>query len=197
MFGNSTYISALLNANFPTWRIVLFNGIGVVAIFLQFMMFQMKRRKDIIFVSMGSNVGWFSYFALQGDLISGVANVIGIMSNIIFLFRENHRWANSKLWLLLFLAVATVFSIYTYQTWKDIFALCGALFSMIAFFMIKEKNIRIISFFTYISFMCNNVSKVYVVALIADITALASLVIALKRYKKAEQKENAETVSNQ
>ena len=97
MFGNSTYISALLNANFPTWRIVLFNGIGVVAIFLQFMMFQMKRRKDIIFVSMGSNVGWFSYFALQGDLISGVANVIGIMSNIIFLFRENHRWANSKL----------------------------------------------------------------------------------------------------
>lgn len=45
--------------------------------------------------------------------------------------------------------------------------------------------------------MCNNVFKVYVVALIADITALASLVIALKRYKKAEQKENAETVSNQ
>jgi hypothetical protein len=81
----------------------------------------MKRRKLIIFVGILSHIGWFSYFVLQGDFISGVSNVIGIISNLIFMFREKYRWANSKLWLFFFLAIAGVYSSLTFKVWKDIF----------------------------------------------------------------------------
>lgn len=184
-----------MESSMGVWYSVMFNAIGVISIFLQFMIFQMKSRKNIILVGMASNVGWLSYFVLQGDFISGLSNIIGIMSNVIFLMRGKYRWADSKLWLIFFLAVAATFSIVTFQTWKDVFAMLACLSSMIAFFMIKEKNIRLISLFTYVMFMCNSISKVYVVALVADITAFASVVLALIRFAKAGKNENSETVA--
>ena len=161
----------------------LYNGIGVISIVLQFLIFQMKNRKGIITVSILSNIGWLSYFALQGDFISGGANIIGIMSNVVYLYRGKYRWADSKWWLVFFLIFAGAYSVLTFKVWNDIFPTLACLSSTVAFFMIKEKNIRMISLFTYCMFMCNSISKLYVVALIADITALISVVISLIRYR--------------
>ena len=166
---------------------ILFNAIGILSIFLQFMIFQMQDRKKIIIVSIFSNIGWLSYFALQGDLISGTANIIGIMSNIIFLLRGKYRWADSKWWLAFFSAVAGVFSLFTFKVWNDVFAFMASLSTTVAFFMLKENNIRKISLFSYCMFMCNSISKLYIVALIADMTALISVVTSLIRYSKREE----------
>ena len=173
---------------------ILYNTVGFISIFLQFMIFQMKNRKSILILSIFSNIGWFSYFALQGDLISGTASLIGMMSNTVFLFREKYRWANSNLWLVFFLCVGGVFSAFTFRTWVDIFPLLASLTTTVAFFMIKENNIRKISLLSYSLFACNNSIKFYIIALIADITALISVITSLIRYSKKEEqpKENEE-----
>ena len=166
------------------WYPILFNAIGVISIFLQFMIFQMKHKKQIVFVGILSDIGWLSYFALQGDFISGMANIIGIMSKIIILLQSKYRWAESKLWNIFFVAFAAVFSVLTFKVWMDIFALIACTLSILAFFMTKENNIRKVALLAYCAFACNSISKLYVVALIADITALISCFSALIRYKK-------------
>lgn len=171
---------------------ILYNAIGVVSIVVQFLIFQMKSRKWIIVVNLLSNAGWLTYFALQGDWISGLANIIGILSNIVYIYRGKYRWADSKWWLVLFLVIAGVFSVCTFRMWNDIFPMFACLSSMIAFFMIKEENIRKISLFTFSMFCCNSISKLYVVALIADITALASVVISLYRYRNKNGNQKIE-----
>ena len=168
------------------WYPILFNAIGVISIFLQFMIFQMKRKKQIIFVGILSDIGWLSYFALQGDFISGTANIIGIMSKIIILLQSKYRWAESKLWNIFFVAFAAVFSVLTFKVWMDIFALIACTLSILAFFMTKENNIRKVALLAYCAFACNSISKLYIVALIADITALISCIIALMRYKNED-----------
>jgi len=185
-FGELT--TALLSSD--TFRIVLYNAVGVIGIFLQIILFQMRERKTIIFLNIVNNVVWFSYFGLQGDFLSGVSNVIGIISNLIFLCRGKYRWADSNLWLLLFVAVGVTYSLFTYRDWRDIFPMIGCASSMTAFFMIKEENIRKVSLFTYSMFMCNSISKLYIVAMIADVTALTSVIIALIRYRKKKTGEN-------
>ena len=169
------------------WYFMLFNAIGSIGIVLQILVFQMKTRRKIIFVNIASNISWLCYFWLQADFVSGLANIIGIMSNIIFMMRGKYRWADSKLWLILFLVVGGAFALVTFKTWKDIFAILASILSITAFFMLKERNIRILSLFTYLMFVCNSVSKGYAVALIADITALMSVVIALIRFKKKRE----------
>jgi hypothetical protein len=168
------------------WYPILFNAIGVISIFLQFMIFQMKCKKQIVFVGILSDIGWLSYFALQGDFISGTANIIGIMSKIIILLQSKYRWAESKLWNIFFVVFAAVFSALTFKVWMDIFALMACTLSILAFFMTKENNIRKVALLAYCAFACNSISKLYIVALIADITALISCIIALMRYKNED-----------
>ena len=163
---------------------ILFNAIGVISIFLQFAIFQMKRKKQIVFVGILSDIGWLSYFILQGDFISSTANIIGIMSKIIILMQGKYRWAESKLWNIFFVAFAAVFSICTFKVWMDVFAVAACTLSILAFFMTKENNIRKVALLAYCAFACNSISKLYVVALIADITALISCIISLIRYRK-------------
>ena len=163
---------------------ILYNAIGVISIFLQFMIFQMKRKKEIVFVGILSDVGWLSYFALQGDFISGTANIIGIMSKVIILLQGKYRWAESKLWNIFFVVFAAVFSVCTFKEWMDVFALTACTLSILAFFMKDENGIRKVALLAYCAFACNSISKLYIVALIADITALISCIIALCRYKE-------------
>ncbi len=176
----------ILDGAMGIWYPILFNAIGVISIFLQFMIFQMKRKKQIVFVGILSDIGWLSYFALQGDFISGTANIIGIMSKIIILLQNKYHWAESKLWNIFFVVFAAVFSVLTFKVWMDIFALIACTLSILAFFMTKENNIRKVALFAYCAFACNSISKLYVVALIADITALISCMLALIRYKNED-----------
>jgi hypothetical protein len=178
-----------LDGGMGIWYPILYNAIGVISIVLQFMIFQMKRKKQIVFVGILSDIGWLSYFALQGDFISGTANIIGIMSKIIILLQDKYKWAKSKLWNVFFVAFAVVFSILTFKVWMDVFALIACTLSILAFFMKDENNIRKVALLAYCAFACNSISKLYIVALIADVTALISCIIALIRYKKKRTEE--------
>jgi hypothetical protein len=172
---------------------ILYNAIGVLSIFLQFMIFQMAHKKRIVFVGLFSDIGWLSYFTLQGDLISGTANIIGIMSKIVILLRERYRWAGSKAWNIFFVAFAAAFSVCTFRVWMDVFAVLACVLSILAYFMKDENGIRKVALLAYCAFMCNSISKLYVVALIADVTAFASCIIALIRYKKETKTPKEDT----
>ena len=173
-------LDRLLGWGYP----ILYNGIGVISILLQFMVFQMKHKRKIVFVGIASDFGWLSYFALQGDFISGTASIIGIMSKIVILLQEKHAWAKSKAWNVFFVVFATGFALATFQAWMDIFALIASALSISAFFMKDENAIRKVALLSFCAFACNSISKVYVVALIADVTAILSCIVALLRYKK-------------
>lgn len=179
----SKWIAQSLDGAMGNGYPILYNAIGVVSILLQFLIFQMAHKKRIVFVGILSDIGWLSYFSLQGDLISGAASIIGIMSKIIVLLREKHRWAESMGWNVFFMAFAAVFSMLTFRVWMDVFAVVACTLSILAFFMKDENGIRKVALFAYCAFMCNSISKMYVVALVADITAFASCIIALIRYK--------------
>jgi hypothetical protein len=144
----------------------------------------MRDKKAIVAVGIINGLGWFTYFILQGDFVSCVANIISIMSKIIILLQYKHNWAKSIFWNYFFLVFAGVFSLLTFKTWKDIFIIISCVTNILAFFMTKESNIRKIALVAYCFAFLNSISKLYYVALIADVTALLSIVVALIRYRK-------------
>ena len=180
---SNAIVSTLENSMGIGYRI-LFNAIGIISIVLQFLIFQMKHKKRIVFVGVLSDIGWLSYFVLQGDLISGTANIIGLMSKAIILLGLKYAWAKSRWWNVFFLVFAGVFSVFTFKAWQDTFAVIACMTSILAYFMQKENHIRIVALVSFTAFMCNSISKAYLIALIADITALASCIISLIRYRK-------------
>ena len=150
----------------------------------------MKDKKNIVCVGLFSNIGWLSYFALQGDLISCTSGIIGIVSKIIILLGAKCRWAQSKWWSVCFLIFAATFSVLTFKTWLDIFAFIASMLSVSAYFIKKENNMRKVFLFAYCAYVCNSISKMYAIALIADITALISVIVSLVRYGKNKSKDD-------
>lgn len=183
----SKSIISTLDASMGIWYPILFNTIDVISIILQFLIFQMKHQKRIVTVGLFSDIGWLLYFVLQGDLISSTANVIGIMSKTIVLLRGKFKWAESRFWNIFFVLFAVAFSLLTFKSWVDIFAVIACISSVLAFFMKKENNIRKVALISFCAFVCNSISKMYIVALIADITALISIITSLIRYRKKEE----------
>lgn len=167
---------------------ILFNSVGVISIFLQFAIYQMSSKKRIVSLGIINDIGWLSYFVLQGDFISGTASIIGIMSKCIILLQGKYRWAESKFWNVFFVAFAGGFALLTFKNLVDIFAVVACSLSILAFFMKKENDIRKIALLAYCAFACNSISKHYIVALIADISTLISCISSLFRYKQEQNK---------
>ncbi len=197
IFEVSEWIVSTLGEKLGNGYSLLYNAIGVVAIFLQIMIFQMRSKKYIVLLGLFSNIGWLSYFALQGDLISCTSGIIGIVSKIIILLGAKRRWAESKWWSVCFLGFAAAFSILTFKTWLDIFAFVASMLSVSAYFIKEENNMRKVFLFAYCAYICNSISKLYVISLVADITALISVIVSLIRYGKQGKKANGEENSCQ
>lgn len=183
----SDNMTSALSGAMGDWYPILYNTIGIISIFLQFMVYQMKDRKRILGLNFVNSIGWMIYFVLQGNFVSGVSCGLGIIRNLVFIFRGKYAWAESRLWLVLFLCISGA-SAFGIVSWIDVFGLIAGLSSTIAFFMKNEKTIRKISLFTFTAYICNSISHGYVIALIADSTSFISVVIALVRYRNKEEK---------
>lgn len=175
------------------WYDILVNFFGVIAIILLVMSFQMKSRIKLLLVFILSQSTWIIYFVLQGDLASGIMCTIAIIMSLIFMQREKHKWANSIFWLFFFVALMLTCSILTFKDWRDLFPLLGNVLTAISFFTLNDKLLRTINIGTYLCWMGNSISKLYIVALISDTLTLISVIVSLIRLKKQTQPKSVET----
>lgn len=172
------------------WGEVLINAIGVIAVIALFLSYQMKSRSQIFMVYAIATLSWLVYFVLKGDFASTLMSIIGLLRTYVFNKRGKAKWADSILWLFLFLFVMVGLTALTFRDWRDIFPLLATAFSTVAFFAVKEKNIRLINLGAYLAWIGNGISKFYWVALIGDVSTFISLVIALIRFNKVDKEEN-------
>ena len=175
------------------WYDILVNFFGVIAIILLVMSFQMKSRIKLLLVFILSQSTWIIYFVLQGDLASGIMCTIAIIMSLIFMQREKHKWANSIFWLFFFVALMLTCSILTFKDWRDLFPLLGNVLTAISFFTLNDKLLRTINIGTYLCWMGNSISKLYIVALISDTLTLISVIVSLIRLKKQTPPKSVET----
>ena len=173
---------------------VLVNVIGEISILFLVLSFQMKDRIKILVINFIGAFGWTVYFVLMGDLTSALVGVIGLIRTIIFVFRDKHSWAKSPLWLIFFLAISVVFGVSSFSSWKDIFSISAGILSIVSFYCLSERKLRLISVGCYSCWFANSVSKGYVIALISDVLTLVSVVLALIRYEIKQKNERKKSM---
>lgn len=180
------------------WYVVLFNAFGVIAIIVKLLETQNKSRNKIVaFASIGYAC-WITYFVLNGNFTSAFVNAIGFVQCLIFMQRGKHAWADSIFWLIFFLVVQIVVSVFTFSDWRSIFAIVAGLISTVAYFVMSEKLYRYLFFALITLWLVNGFIYFYWIAVIHDAFAWVSIVVAIFRYNikgKKEPKAVAETES--
>lgn len=182
------------------WYHVLYNTIGAIGIIIKIIGFQLKKRSTRIAFNMCQGICWMLYFICTGNATAGVTGVIGIVQNLIFMQRENKKWADSYFWLVFFLCVQvgiTVWSVWDGISITEIFPLFASPFGLIAYFVIKGKVFRSLILMSSLCWFANSLIGTFIantganlwMAFICDVLSVGSIIIAIIRFdilKKAK-----------
>ena len=160
---------------------VLANILGLIALVLKVVEYQLNKRSTRIVLAVLGNVCWIVYFFLKGSFASGISGFIAITSNTIFLLREKRDWAKSSWWLVAFLIMTGINCVVGYKTWIDIFAITAGLFGVLAYFVIDDKLYRYFSFICMVAWLLNSIFNQFGIALVNDAFATVSVTIGILR----------------
>lgn len=170
-----------------------YNFFGIVSLILAALMYQAKTRRVILLYSVFCSFSWVLYFIFQGAFVSAAVCLASFLRAIIFYLGLTHKWANSILWLLLFIAFTVVAGLAGYTSWLDLFAIAAGVVISISTFFKKESHIRLVSFFGFLLWVANGAINGLYFALVSDSISLLSIIVAWIRFYilKKKKKENA------
>lgn len=187
-----------LESSLGIWYLIILNAFGVIAIICKILEYQAKSRVLSLTLCSVASICWVAYFAFYGDFTSSLTCLIGIFRLVICMQMGKHAWADSKIWLILFLLMQTVIVILTFS-WLTIFAAIAGFVSIFAYVALKPRTYRTLSFFHMISWVINGIINFYPIALISDAMSTVSVCVAIYRYdlsknaKKLNEKTNNDT----
>lgn len=196
-----------LNVTLGIWYVIILNAFGVIAILCKVTEYQMRSRNIVFILAILAQILWMLYFVFYGDFISAISCIITFISTLIFSQRENHQWAKSVWWLILFLAVQVVMVVFTFKGWKDIFSALAGFLGIFAYYSVDMKKYRRTSLFYSLAWLLNSLIKLYPLALASDLFSAVSVSIGIYRYdilkrpepekdKKIEQEKPCEQEQN-
>ena len=162
---------------------ILVYAIGILAMVFSVVAFQFKQRVTIILSTFFGQVSWVLHFLLQGDLASAIVCGLSAIMLAIFAKKDKWKWSTSRITIALFILINSVFSLWSFKVWSDVFPLLAGIFVVIANSRSSEKRLRQFSLVWCVAWLLNSTFKFYPVAFANDFLCTASTVIALVRYR--------------
>ena len=179
--GKTVY-DGLINSLGIIWFNVLINFIGSVAILVKVIETQNKKRTRIVLFAVLNYFLWITYFVLNGNFTAAVVNGISFIQLLIFLQRGKYKWADSYFWLVFFILAQVVAGFFTWAGPYSLFSITAGILSTVAYFVMDEKIYRYFFLALITLWIFNGIVYGYVIALIHDIFAFVSILIAIIRY---------------
>ena len=119
--------------------------IGFFGIAANVMIYQQTDGKKLLLFKLISDVLWSVQFVVLGAFTGAAVSLIAIVRELIFMNKDK-KWAQSKWWLVLFLALAVASAIFTWKNTFSLLPMCASMISVVGFWLAKPKVSRILSF---------------------------------------------------
>ncbi len=172
------------------WYLVLVNVFGILAIVFKVFESQLKKRSLIVLFAIASTFSWIIYYLLNGNIATALIVFVSIMKYFVFMQREKYEWANSPIWLILFIAIQVILLIFSVgEDWTTLFSAGAGVLNTFAYYVLDVKKYKYILLASQICWVFNGVFNGYVVAYVADIIICIAIIVGILRYTIEEKKE--------
>lgn len=182
-----------LNDTLGIWYIIILNAFGVFAIVCKILEYQVKSRDKCFILSTVANACWVMYFFLFGNFASALTCVINVVKLLVFMQRGKRSWADSWVWLALFLVAQIIVTVFTVSSWVDVFCITAGFLGIFAYFVSDRKQYRLLSFVHMAVWVANSIANFYLIALLSDSFSTVSCGLAIYRFDiKKQAKDKVE-----
>lgn len=133
------------------WQLFLANRkligtiLGYVGVAAATLIYLQKTHKRLVFMKFTSDLFWLMHYFLIGAYTGGFICIISICRSLVFM-NDDKKWANSKLWLVLFLVLGVCSTAYTWVGPKSLLALAASMTAIISYWQPSPRVSRILAF---------------------------------------------------
>ena len=206
----SSSIVEWLGANLGIWYVIILNAFGILAIILKVIEYQVRKRGTMMVIATLANISWVLFFALNGNFTAALTCVLIVARMFVYMQRDNHEWARSVLWVILFVVLQTVVAVTTFKNWQDIFSITAGYIGIFAYLTRNQTLYRALSLIYMALWLSNSICyfivspSTYLIGLASDAFSTISVAVGIWRYdlsKKAREeralaKQNELTTGN-
>ena len=179
--------------------------IGWISTIQSLFIFTAKKRGKILVLKLINDVLNIINFTMLGTYTGAVLNVIAVCRESIFYFKDKKSWANSKIWLFIFmflmmlspLSVVLDPSRSTTEKWMQLLPATGSTLAVIGLFMSKEQLIRVLNLFAQAPWVIYNIYNQNIPATVNSCFGIISVVWGLVACIILERKAKNETINIQ
>ncbi len=168
--------------------------IGLFAVALFLLSYQLKRRRDIILCNATSRGLYVLQYLLLGAISGAVLDVMGVLASVVAQKKEHpliKKHIRSVFVLVNALIVAAgLFICWMNESFLDLLPIAGVLLHTGAFWMTKEKSIRRISLAGSPFWLAYNLASRAYGSAIGDVLSMASIIIAMIKYRDKKSKKS-------
>lgn len=169
---------------------IVANIIGVIAVALYMLSYQMKTRQSIMLCNATCRVFYILQYIILGAYSGAVLDVLGIA--ITYLASKKPFFEKKKILPLVIVlsnAAVLVACLVSYQNIFSIFSMLGVAFQINAFWPKAEKKIRLISLGGCPCWLIYNFTSHAYGSCIGDIITFVSILTAILRYDILKKKK--------
>ncbi len=159
------------------------NGIGVLAVLLFVLSYQLKNRRSIILCNVLSRGLYVVQYLLLGAFSGAVLDILGMIVSLIAQ-KKDVPAIQRRLPLVILLTDLTVLGVglLLYESLFSLLPILGVLLHTGAFWMTRERSIRRISFLGSPFWLAYNLHSRAFGSAVGDIITMVSIAVAVVRY---------------
>lgn len=167
------------------------NIIGITAVAMFVLSYQLKTRRSLIFFNAGSRVFYVLQYILLGALDGAVLDIVALFVSVLAQ-RRNRGWIKKHprlaIWGSHLFVVAM--GLLCYRNIFSLLAILGVLFETGALWLTRERQIRWVSFFGAPCWLAYNLISGAYGSAVGNVMTMVSIGIAIVRYDFLGQGRN-------
>ena len=158
-----------------------------------FIGYQQNERKKLVAAKLSADAFWVVHYLLLGGIAGMIPNFIGIFREIVFINRENKKWADKVIWPVFFILVNLSLGIITMNSYINLLPIIASAFVTVSLCLKNPLLTKIISFPVSCSFLIYDIFVKSWVGVFNESISLISILIAVLNFLLHKNKIKKET----
>lgn len=171
--------------------------IGFIAIGMSLLIFVSTKRERILVFKVCSDALWAVNLVLLSSYTGAILLLFSIARGLVFYHRGKHKWADSPIWLVVFIGASLVSPILSWAGFFDLFPAIGSSLCVVGYYVKNTKLMRVITFSGEALWLLYAIMTKNLTMTISEAFILCSILIgAARQFYQARQKKKFASLSH-
>ena len=168
------------------WAMLIGQGLGVVAVILGFITYQMKSPKVLLIINMITCGVFCLHYLLIGAISGFVMNGMCMIRNVVYTNRDKKIFA-SPVWPFVFAVIMLIAGLVTWQDWNSLLMVSALVINTLALSLKNAQHIRFSLLLTCPLVMIYDVLLNSYGGIAFEAMSIVSAIIGIIRFRKVDK----------